>query len=170
MVYIDNFIFHCRHTQETVGWSDIDRYCDELLHFWLHVEFAAVCAAVRAGLETQIPSTALELMRWDELETMVCGNPQIDIDLLQSATEYERGCSSSDPHILWLWELLRTDFSEEDRKAFIRFCWGRSRLPLTRAAFTQGFKIQGFAKQGSANPDHLLPVSHTCFFSIELPR
>ena len=150
--------------------SDIDRYCDEVEHYWLNVEYAAVAEAVRAGIETQLSAEVLNLVRWDEFEEMVCGSPKIDVALLQAATEYERGCSNTEPHILWFWELLQQDFSEVDRRAFVRFVWGRTRLPLTRAAFTQPFKIQGFTVRGSGNADNYLPVSHTCFFSVELPR
>jgi E3 ubiquitin-protein ligase HERC2 len=58
------------------------------------------------------------------------------------------------------------DFTDEERSMFLRFCWGRSRLPLTAAAFPQRFKLQSF---GRSPADNYLPVSHTCFFSLELP-
>lgn len=48
-----------------------------------------------------------------------------------------------------------------------RFAWGRSRLPLSAEQFNQPFKIQAFAR---APADAYLPVAHTCFFSLELPR
>lgn len=49
-----------------------------------------------------------------------------------------------------------------------RFVWGRSRLPLTAAGFkTQKFRIQQFNR---TPPDQYMPVAHTCFFSLELPR
>lgn len=48
-----------------------------------------------------------------------------------------------------------------------RFTWGRSRLPASAGQFAQPFKIQAFAK---SPPDAYLPVAHTCFFSLELPR
>lgn len=48
----------------------------------------------------------------------------------------------------------------------MRFTWGRSRLPLTAAAFSQRFKIQAFSKRPA---DVYFPVAHTCFFSLELP-
>ena len=126
--------------------------------------------AVRLGIETQLPGACLNFMRWDELQELVCGNPKIDIGLLYSATEYERGCSSTDQHLVWFWELLRNDFSEDDKRAFIRFVWGRTRLPLNRAAFTQVFKLQGFSVRSGGSADDYLPVSHTCFFSVEIPR
>lgn len=152
-------------------WKDLDNYCNELEEYYLRREGRVVAEAVRAGLSTQLPGTVLSLLRWEELEEMVCGRPVIDVDLLQSVAEYERGCDSTDQHVQWLWELLKNDFSAEDRKAFVRFAWGRTRLPLTRTAFSQPLKLQGFSRSAAqGNADSYLPISHTCFFSVELPR
>jgi E3 ubiquitin-protein ligase HERC2 len=95
---------------------------------------------------------------------MVCGNPEIDIKLLESVTEFS-GCSSTDPHVRLFWQALE-EFDNEERSALVRFTWGRSRLPLNAAAFTQRFKIQSFNRTPA---DSFLPVAHTCFFSLELP-
>jgi E3 ubiquitin-protein ligase HERC2 len=97
-----NIELHPNGANERVSWGeDIDRYCSELLNFWLNVEFKVVSELVRSGMETQVPSSVLSLLRWNELEELVCGNPSIDVALLHSATEYERGCSASDQHIVW---------------------------------------------------------------------
>jgi hypothetical protein len=96
---------------------------------------------------------------------MVCGKPDIDIKLLESIAEYS-SCSSSDPHIRLFWQAME-EFNNEERSAFIKFTWGRSRLPLNAAGFSQRFKLQSFDKRP---PDNYLPVAHTCFFSLELPR
>lgn len=63
---------------------------------------------------------------------------------------------ADEPASLWPFALLRR-----------RFAWGRSRLPLSAEQFSQSFKIQAFAR---APADAYLPVAHTCFFSLELPR
>ena len=91
-----------------------------------------VAAAVRDGLSTQLPPAMLSLLRWDELETLVCGESTVDLNLLKSATEYGSGYGPDDPIIIWFWSVLSEDFSTDDLKAFLRFIWGRSRLPLTR--------------------------------------
>ena len=62
------------------------------------------------------------------------------------------------------------EYSNEDRSAFVKFTWGRTRLPLTKADFTQRMKIQNMNIPNGANVDAYLPLSHTCFFSIEIPR
>ena len=69
---------------------------------------------------------------------MVCGSPEIDIKLLESVTEYS-SCSANDTHVRIFWKALQ-EFTNEERSALIRFTWGRSRLPLTAAAFPQRFK------------------------------
>lgn len=99
------------------------------------------------------------------MERIVCGSPEVDIGLLESITQYS-GCSSSDEHIRNFWEVVR-EFSNEEKECLIRFVWGRSRLPLTAAGFSQQFKLQNFSRDP---PDNYYPVSHTCFFSLELPR
>jgi len=46
------------------------------------------------------------------------------------------------------------------------FVWGQSRLPYNPNDFTQKFELWPHP----INNDSVLPVSHTCFFSLELPR
>ncbi len=62
------------------------------------------------------------------------------------------------------------EFSNEDRSAFIKFSWGRSRLPLTKADFSQRLKIQNKNVPSGFDVDNFLPESHTCFFAFDLPR
>jgi hypothetical protein len=152
---------------ELLVWGQsIDQYCDEVIEFKL-MEMKVVCDAVRLGLATQLPPALLHSLTHEELEEMVCGKPDIDLVLLKSTTEYERGCAPTDQHIIWFWELLENEFKLQDKKAFLRFTWGRTKLPTSRQAFTQVLKIQGLHKTPA---DNYLPVTHTCFFSIELPR
>ncbi|CAM9587391.1 unnamed protein product, partial [Laminaria digitata] len=53
--------------------------------------------------------------------------------------------------------------SREDQSGFVRFAWGRSRLP-PKAFWRVNMKLMR-----SNTSEESLPVSHTCFFSIELP-
>ena len=139
-------------------------YCNLLEKYRIH-EFDIQAEAIRRGLSTIVPMRLLSLFTWDQLELMVCGISTVDIALLRSVTEYS-SCSPNDTHVMYFWQVLE-EFSNEERAAFLKFTWGRSRLPLNAAAFAQRFKLQSF---GKSPPDSYLPVSHTCFFSLELPR
>ena len=58
-------------------------------------------------------------------------------------------------------------FTPEQRSLFLRFVWGRARLPVGAADWGDS-KLTIHAKH-SASPDSMFPIAHTCFFSLELP-
>ncbi len=51
-----------------------------------------------------LPAELLPLFTPAELETLVCGRPTIDVDLLKRVAEYEF-VSPTDSHILAFWEV-----------------------------------------------------------------
>ena len=64
---------------------------------------------------------------------------EVDIDLLKRHTTY----SGTDPDysedsdlIKTFWHFLRT-ITEEERRKFIKFCWGQERLPATEEGYQQ---------------------------------
>ncbi|KAG6609527.1 RCC1 domain protein [Phytophthora cinnamomi] len=88
--------------------------------------------------------------------------------LIESLKDKKLGyASATDPHIAFFWDVLG-EFSDEQKSYFLRFVWGRSRLPTHAADFTQDFKISGLPK-AAGRADMYLPIAHTCFFSIDLP-
>ncbi|OQR81938.1 HECT E3 ubiquitin ligase [Thraustotheca clavata] len=138
-------------------------FADLVEHFRLH-EFDQVLRYVELGLGKVLPLQYLHLFTANEFEKMVCGSPEVSISLLQQCTEYS-SCAATDQHIVWFWATLNA-FSHQERSAFLRFVWGRSRLPNSVAEFPQWFKLQSFSKTPA---DSYLPVAHTCFFALELP-
>nr|XP_032812660.1 E3 ubiquitin-protein ligase HERC2 isoform X4 [Petromyzon marinus] len=130
-------------------------------------EFDEQVAAVREGMARVIPVPLLSLFTGYELETMICGSPDIPLHLLKSVAVY-KGIELSAPLIVWFWEVMEA-FSNTERSLFLRFVWGRTRLPRTIADFRgRDFVIQVLDKYNP--PDHFLPESYTCFFLLKLPR
>ncbi|KAG7394634.1 hypothetical protein PHYBOEH_004944 [Phytophthora boehmeriae] len=149
-----------------VTWEDRDDYARAVETYRL-TEYAPVCRDVSRGLATILPAPTLGLFSWHELRTLVCGKASVDVDLLRRRTIYGDGCQATDPHISYFWDVLAA-FSDEQKSSFLRFVWGRSRLPTHAADFTQDFKISGLPK-AAGRADMYLPIAHTCFFSIDLP-
>ena len=56
--------------------------------------------------------------------------------------------------------------SKKEKQDFIRYVWGQSRLPYNEEDFTMKFKIAPAASDNNG----ALPVSHTCFFTLDCPR
>ena len=62
-----------------------------------------------------------------------CGSPDIPLTLLKSVATYKNVESTSDL-IGWFWDVM-DELSNEERSLFLRFVWGRTRLPRTIADF-----------------------------------
>jgi len=63
-----------------------------------------------------------------------------------------------------LWEVL-SELTQEEKALFCRFAWGRSRMPERCAG------VKMIVELVSLRPGvGQLPVSHTCFFQLDLPR
>nr|XP_022903495.1 E3 ubiquitin-protein ligase HERC2 isoform X1 [Onthophagus taurus] len=130
-------------------------------------EFDEQVRAVRDGMSKVVPVPLLSLFSAYELETMVCGSPDIPLTLMKSVATY-KGIDSSASLIHWFWEVME-EFSNQERSLFLRFVWGRTRLPRTIADFRgRDFVIQVLDKYNP--PDHFLPESYTCFFLLKMPR
>ncbi|RWS12697.1 E3 ubiquitin-protein ligase HERC2-like protein [Dinothrombium tinctorium] len=143
-----------------------DEYLKLAIEYRLH-EFDEQVTAVRQGLARVIPLPLLSLATGSELESLVCGNAEIPLDLLKSVTTY-KGVEPDSSLVQWFWKVME-EFSNEERSLFLRFVWGRTRLPTTIADFRgKDFVLQVLDKY--VPPDDFLPESYTCFFLLKLPR
>uniref|UniRef100_A0A8C4NJF8 HECT-type E3 ubiquitin transferase n=1 Tax=Eptatretus burgeri TaxID=7764 RepID=A0A8C4NJF8_EPTBU len=153
-----------RHSHITL--DNRDEFVRLAINYRLH-EFDEQVAAVREGMARVIPVPLLSLFTGYELETMVCGSPDIPLHLLKSVATY-KAVEPGSPLIQWFWDVMES-FSNTERSLFLRFVWGRTRLPRTIADFRgRDFVIQVLDKYNP--PDHFLPESYTCFFLLKLPR
>jgi other hect domain ubiquitin protein ligase E3 len=113
---------------------------------------------------------------YNELETWVCGKSTVDIDLLKRHTRYGGGdksgaaLSEESPLIVWFWEVL-SEFTEEEKQKFVKFCWGQQRLPANDEEFER--RQTRFMIKPAMNTkygENALPKADTCFFNFELPN
>ena len=88
--------------------------------------------------------------------------PEIDIELLKRHTVYE-GYSPGDKTIKLFWKVMES-FTDDERSRYVRFAWGRSRLPSATGLWTSKHKLTR-----RSGPEKQLPIAHTCFFSVEMP-
>ncbi|CAH2068345.1 unnamed protein product, partial [Iphiclides podalirius] len=143
-----------------------DEYVQLALHYRLH-EFDEQVRAVRDGISRVIPAPLLALFTAAELETLVCGSPDIPVHALRSSATY-KGVDPNAPLVQWFWEVME-ELSGSERALFLRFVWGRTRLPRAPQDPRQrDFVLQVLDKYQP--PDHFLPESYTCFFLLKMPR
>lgn len=104
----------------------------------------------------------LNLFRAKELMAIVVGNDDYDWEALENSADYKNGYQSGDVVIRWLWEVLN-ELPLEEKKKFLLFLTGSDRCPV------QGMKAIKITIQ-PATDDRYLPVAHTCFNLLDLPR
>ncbi|XP_063703150.1 probable E3 ubiquitin-protein ligase HERC4 isoform X2 [Culicoides brevitarsis] len=104
----------------------------------------------------------LELFRAHELMEVVIGNEDYDWHVLEREAEYKNGYSSGDEPVRWFWEVFH-ELPLEEKKKFLLFLTGSDRIPI------MGMKAIKIFIQPT-NDDKCLPVAHTCFNLLDLPR
>lgn len=121
-----------------------------------------------------IPEPALTVFDANELELILCGLPEIDMDDWQANTIYSglfesQGAKSQ--VIEWFWEVVQDDFDQEMRARLLQFVTGAAGVPARGFSVLQGIdgNIKKFAVHGVDTRTYVYPRAHTCFNRIDLP-
>ncbi|KAJ8313202.1 hypothetical protein KUTeg_009243 [Tegillarca granosa] len=119
------------------------------------------------GFSEVVPLQWLQYFDERELELMLCGMQEIDVDDWERNTIY-RHYQRNSKQVVWFWKLV-AELDNEKRTRLLQFVTGTCRLP-----------VGGFAElMGSNGPQRFciekvgketwLPRSHTCFNRLDLP-
>jgi E3 ubiquitin-protein ligase HUWE1 len=121
------------------------------------------------GFHDLVPAELISMFSPPELELLISGLPDIDIDELRVQTEYVQ-YRAGDKTILWFWDALYT-FSQEEKAMFLQFVTGTSKVPLDGFANLQGMRgTQKFNIHRAYGDAQALPSAHTCFNQLDLPE
>lgn len=121
------------------------------------------------GFYDIIPKKLISIFNEQELELLISGLPEIDIDDLCNNTDYKTYTRSS-PQIQWFWRALRS-FEQEDLAKFLQFVTGTSKVPLQGFSQLEGMNgVQKFTIHMDHRSTDRLPSAHTCFNQLDLPQ
>lgn len=120
------------------------------------------------GFHEIIPKELVAIFNEQELELLISGLPDINVDDWKNNTNYVN-YSPSSIQIQWFWRAVKS-FDNEERAKLLQFSTGTSKVPLN------GFKeLSGangtckFSIHRDYGATDRLPSSHTCFNQIDLP-
>ena len=65
---------------------------------------------------------------------------------------------------------ILNEFGDEEQQRFLRFSWGRTRLPLVEQGWTHRFVVSTSHIAKEFSQDKFLPEASTCFFQLNLPE
>lgn len=109
--------------------SNVDHFIDLVLKARAN-ESAQQLSALRGGMSQVMRGgvEALALVPWHQLEARACGAKVFDLEKFKSITSFQ-DCESSHPIIARFWRVFES-LSEEEKGLYLKFVWGRSRLPI----------------------------------------
>jgi len=123
--------------------------------------------AFKEGFNELIPQDLINVFDERELELLIGGIAEIDVDDWKKHTDY-RGYTESDEVIQFFWQTVRS-WDSEQKSRLLQFTTGTSRIPVNGFKDLQGsdgprrFTIE---RAGDINN---LPKAHTCFNRLDLP-
>ncbi|KAH7888738.1 hypothetical protein F5I97DRAFT_2004510, partial [Phlebopus sp. FC_14] len=166
-----NRIFPLKHGGESIPVTQENKreFVQLSANFRLYSSIKEQIENLVAGFQEIIPKDLITIFNEQELELLISGTPDIDVDEWRAATEYN-GYTSSDPVIVWWWRALKS-FNREERAKVLSFATGTSRVPLSGFVDLQGVQgVQRFSIHRAYGDSNRLPQAHTCFNQIDLPQ
>lgn len=166
-------------------------YIHLMAHFRMHTQIKDQTVAFIRGFRSIINPEWLHMFSTPEVQRLISGdNAEIDLDDLKKHTVYYGGFHSSHRVIIWLWDILSSDFNADERAMFLKFVTSCSRPPLLGFAYlkppfsircvevsddqdtgdTLGSVLRGFFTIRKKEPGGRLPTSSTCFNLLKLPN
>eukprot|EP00050_Salpingoeca_kvevrii_P020950 m.104435 g.104435 ORF g.104435 m.104435 type:complete len:806 (-) comp9103_c4_seq1:114-2531(-) len=124
----------------------------------------------KEGFHEVIPESEIAIFDDQELEMIISGLPEIDVEDLRANTEYGASYSVHSPQIQWFWRAVRS-FDREERLKLIQFVTGTGKIPVGGFAELVGMSgPQKFSIHKDRHAADRLPQAHTCFNQLDLPE
>lgn len=142
-------------------------YVDLMIKWRIQKRIDEQFQAFISGFHELIPADLVNVFDERELELLIGGIAEIDVEDWKKHTDY-RGYTESDEVIKFFWQTIRS-WDGEQKSRLLQFATGTSRIPVNGFKDLQGsdgprrFTIE---KAGEINN---LPKSHTCFNRLDLP-
>uniref|UniRef100_A0A8C5ECY0 HECT domain-containing protein n=1 Tax=Gouania willdenowi TaxID=441366 RepID=A0A8C5ECY0_GOUWI len=105
----------------------------------------------------------LLLFQPSELMAMVVGNSNYNWEEMEKNAVYKGEYTASHPTVRLFWEVFH-EFPLEKKKQFLLFLTGSDRIPI------HGMESLRIIIQSTTAEQHYLPVAHTCYNLLDMPR
>jgi len=139
-----------------------DEYADLYAKFLLHDSVARQFNSFYNGFHQICGGNALALLKPEELELLVCGNPEIDFKKLEMVSQYY-GFRKESKTVRYFWEIVH-ELPYEEKKKLLFFITGSDRVPFEGVG-----QISLNISRGRTASRSFLPTAHTCFNQLVLP-
>ncbi|XP_073786233.1 E3 ubiquitin-protein ligase NEDD4 isoform X2 [Danio rerio] len=173
---IDEELFGQTHQHELKpGGADIvvnDTNKKEYIHLVMQWRFVdriqRQMTAFKEGFYELIPQDLIKIFDENELELLMCGLGDVDVNDWRENTKYKNGYNPNHPAIIWFWKTVLL-MDAEKRIRLLQFVTGTSRVPMNGFAELYGSNGPQLFTIEQWGTREKLPRAHTCFNRLDLP-
>jgi hypothetical protein len=154
----------------TVKYEDREEYVRLYTEWILHDSVKDQIHAFKRGFdkcftdESRKQSGFLRSIRPEDLEVLICGQPELDFRAWREACQYTDGYDSSSKVCQWFWEIIDEDLEAADKRKLLQFITGSDRAPVG------GLGELPLALSRHGPDSDRLPQAHTCFNHLLIPE
>uniref|UniRef100_A0A3P8WZL0 HECT and RLD domain containing E3 ubiquitin protein ligase 3 n=1 Tax=Cynoglossus semilaevis TaxID=244447 RepID=A0A3P8WZL0_CYNSE len=120
-------------------------------------------SAFSSGFLKVCGGDVLSLFQPSELMAMVVGNTNYNWEEMEKNAVYKGEYTATHPTVRLFWEVFH-EFPLEKKKQFLLFLTGSDRIPI------HGMESLRIIIQSTTVGEHYLPVAHTCYNLLDMPR
>ncbi|XP_033840480.1 E3 ubiquitin-protein ligase NEDD4-like isoform X1 [Periophthalmus magnuspinnatus] len=124
--------------------------------------------AFKEGFFELIPQDVIKIFDENELELLMCGLGDVDVNDWKENTKYKNGYCSNHVVIQWFWKTVLL-MDAEKRIRLLQFVTGTSRVPMNGFAELYGSNGPQLFTIEQWGTREKLPRAHTCFNRLDLP-
>ncbi|PRP79060.1 putative E3 ubiquitin-protein ligase HERC4-like isoform 2 [Planoprotostelium fungivorum] len=140
------------------------KYVECMIRYHLITSVQKQMDSFSLGFFTVAGGSILTLFRPEELEIIICGNKEQDLNFeeLEKVTKYE-GYTKDSRTVQFFWKYIHS-LSIAKKKQFLEFTTGSARVPI------DGLKSLPFIVERNGNQQESLPTASTCYNLLMLPE
>uniref|UniRef100_A0A670Z371 HECT and RLD domain containing E3 ubiquitin protein ligase 3 n=1 Tax=Pseudonaja textilis TaxID=8673 RepID=A0A670Z371_PSETE len=143
--------------------SPREEFVDAYVNYVFNVSVHEGYTAFSSGFLKVCGGKVLELFQPTELRAMIMGSSKYNWKDLEESTSYKGDYSATHPTIQMFWETFH-EFPLEKKKRFLLFLTGSDRIPI------YGMSSLRMIIQSTSSDERYLPVAHTCYNLLDLPK
>lgn len=94
-------------------------YVELLIDFIFNTQCEEQYKAFKKGFYKTLSEDVVALFHPDELDLLICGTKFLDFSELEKSTRYVDGYTKESPIAEWLWDVIKNDMTDYQRKKFL---------------------------------------------------
>ncbi|XP_073494150.1 probable E3 ubiquitin-protein ligase HERC3 isoform X1 [Phyllobates terribilis] len=149
--------------QKTVNKENRKEFVDAYIDYVFNQSVHEWYEAFSTGFLKVCGGKVLELFQPSELRAMVVGSTNYNWQELEESAVYKGEYSAVHPTVRMFWETFH-EFPLEKKKRFLLFLTGSDRIPI------YGMSSLHIIIQSVSSGEDYLPVAHTCYNLLDLPK